>query len=126
MHANTLSDYIKIHNGVIEAELAVFIYENDGFKIAYAPALDLMGYGKTEEAAKDSFEVVVEDFFETALEKGTLPAYLASHGWSSKQTPSEFLSPQVGSMLEHNKQLREIFSTDFMKQSVPFRHSFVC
>lgn len=126
MSANSLSDYIKVRNGAIEAELSVFIYENDGFKIAYAPALDLMGYGKTEQAAKSSFEVVVEDFFETALEKGTLPVYLASHGWSSEQAPSEFLSPQVGSLLEHNEQLREIFATDFMKQSLPFRHAFSC
>ena len=48
--------------------LDVFIYENDGFKIAYAPALDLMGYGKTVDDAKSSFEVVAEDFFNTAIQ----------------------------------------------------------
>lgn len=126
MSANTLSDFIKIRNGSVEADLSVFIYENDGFKVAYAPALDLMGYGKTEEAAKASFEVVLEDFFETVLEKRTLSAYLLSHGWSAEKAPSTFLSPQVGNMLEQNEQLREIFATDFMKQSLPFRHSFAC
>lgn len=126
MSAHALSDFIKIHNGSVEAKLSVFLYENDGFKVAYAPALDLMGYGKTEEAAKASFEVVVEDFFETAFEKRTLSTYLISHGWSTKKTLSEYLSPQVGNLLEHNKQLQEIFATDFMKQSMPFQHSFSC
>lgn len=60
--------YIKVSKGHVEAMLDVFIYENDGFKIAYAPALDLMGYGKTVDDAKSSFEVVAEDFLDTALQ----------------------------------------------------------
>lgn len=126
MPANILSDFIRIQGGFVEAKLSVFIYENDGFKVAYAPALDLMGYGKTEEAAKESFEVVIEDFFETAFEKQTLSSYLASHGWSAKKTRKEFQSPNVGNLLEQNEQLQEIFATNFQKQSVPFRHSFAC
>lgn len=60
--------YIKVSKGHVEAMLDVFIYENDGFKIAYAPALDLMGYGKTVDDAKSSFEIVAEDFLDTALQ----------------------------------------------------------
>lgn len=60
--------YIKVSKGHVEAMLDVFIYENDGFKIAYAPALDLMGYGKTVDDAKSSFEVVAEDFLDPALQ----------------------------------------------------------
>ena len=44
MSANSLSDFIKVRNGAIEAELSVFIYENDGFKIA-AEDLRLRGPG---------------------------------------------------------------------------------
>ena len=57
------TNYITVHNGVVEAKLDVYIYKNDGFQIAYSPALDLMGYGKTIKDAKASFEVVIEDFF---------------------------------------------------------------
>lgn len=126
MPSNILSDFIRIQGGSVEAKLSVFIYDNDGFKVAYAPALDLMGYGKTEEAAKESFEVVIEDFFETAFERRTLSAYLASHGWSAKKLHKEYLSPKVANLLEQNEQLQEIFATDFQKQSMPFRHSFAC
>lgn len=37
---------IKVFKRHIEAMLDVFILENDGFQIAYVPALDVMGYGK--------------------------------------------------------------------------------
>lgn len=73
-------NYIKVTKGKVDAKLDVFIYENDGFKIAYAPALDLMGYGKTIEDAKASFEIVAEDFFETTIQRGTLKQYLEEHG----------------------------------------------
>lgn len=125
--ANKPSNFIKIHNGQIEARLDVYIYDNDGFKISYAPALDLMGYGKTEDDAKASFEVVLEDFFETAMEKGTLSAFLLSHGWNGKMAATEFVPPLPLSLMESNEQLQEIFLADsYRKQTVPFHHAFAC
>ena len=72
----SVSNYIKIKNGGIDARLDVFFYENDGFMIAFAPALDLMGYGKTIDDAKASFEIVIEDFFDYSMENNTLNEYL--------------------------------------------------
>lgn len=119
------SNYIKITKDGIDANLDVFIYENDGFQIAYAPALDLMGYGKTIEDAKASFEIVIEDFFECGIQRKTLNTYLKEHGWTNEAKKVEFKSPQVWIILQRNKQLQEIFSSDFQKQTVPFTHSFV-
>ena len=75
-----VSNYIKVKDGGIDARLDVFFYENDGFMIAFAPALDLMGYGKTVDDAKASFEIVIEDFFEYSLENNTLIKYLEKMG----------------------------------------------
>ena len=80
-------NYIKVTKGMVDAKLDVFIYENDGFKIAYAPALDLMGYGRTIEDAKASFEIVAEDFFETTIRLGTLRRYLEEHGLEQRLSP---------------------------------------
>ena len=107
-------NYIKVTKSKVDAKLDVFIYENDGFKIAYAPALDLMGYGKTVEDAKDSFEVVAEDFFETTIRLGTLKQYLEEHGWSKESRKVEFLSPNAWD-IQDNKQLQDIFALDFEK-----------
>lgn len=119
-------NYIRINNDGIDAQLDVFIYENDGFQIAYAPALDLMGYGKTVDDAKASFEVVIEDFFEFGIQRKTLDTYLKEHGWTKESKAVEFKSPQAWLILQKNKQLQEIFTSDFQKQTVPFVHSFAC
>lgn len=117
-------NFIKVSKGKVEAKLDVFIYENDGFKIAYTPALDLMGYGKTVEDAKASFEIVLEDFFETTLQKKTLADYLQQHGWIKEARKIEFLSPRNWNILE-NPQLQDIFSNDFQKQTIPVDYAFV-
>lgn len=119
-------NYIRIHNEQVEAQLDVFIYDNDGFKVAYAPALDLMGYGKTVEEAKDSFEIVMEDFFEFGFKRGTLDEYLTKHGWTLDLQQDSFISPSAWIILQNNKQLQEIYSSDFQKQSIPFVHSYAC
>lgn len=115
-------NYIKVSKGIVDAKLDVFIYENDGFKIAYAPALDLMGYGKTVEDAKASFEVVVEDFFEAAFQHGTFEKYLEVRGWKKEARKVEFLSP-VNWNIQENKQLQNIFALDFEKQTVPVNYA---
>ena len=115
--------YIRVHKNKIEARLDVFIYENDGFKIAYAPALDLMGYGKTVQEAKDSFEVVVEDFFETTIKRNTLSTYLESHGWNKEPAKVEYVSPVALQLLERNKQFQDIFAVDFQKQTIPYNYA---
>ena len=115
-------NYIKVTKGKVDAKLDVFIYENDGFKIAYAPALDLMGYGKTIEDAKSSFEIVAEDFFETTIQRGTLKQYLEEHGWRKEARKVEFLSP-VAWDIRDNKQLQDIFALDFEKQTVPVNYA---
>lgn len=115
-------NYIKLTKGIVDAKLDVFIYENDGFKVAYAPALDLMGYGKSIEEAKASFEIVAEDFFETTLRLGTLRQYLKDHGWIKEARKVEFLSPNAWD-IQDNKQLQAIFSLDFEKQTVPVNYA---
>ena len=89
----SVSNYIKIKNGGIDARLDVFFYENDGFMIAFAPALDLMGYGKTIDDAKASFEIVIEDFFDYSMENNTLNEYLLKQGWTKQVRRSAFVSP---------------------------------
>lgn len=116
-----VSNYIKVKDGGIDARLDVFFYENDGFMIAFAPALDLMGYGKTVDDAKASFEIVIEDFFEYSLENNTLIKYLEKMGWTRQVKRSAFVSPLPTDMIRRNKRFKDILNhKDFNKQSVPF------
>ncbi len=117
------TNFITIRNGVIEAKLDVYIYKNDGFQIAYSPALDLMGYGRTIKDAKASFEVVVEDFFDCAIKNGKLDEYLLTHAWVANQTRLGFVPPKNPQLIKSNKKFQDIFNYDFRKLSVPVNHT---
>ena len=135
---NMATNFITIRNGVIEAKLDVYIYKNDGFQIAYSPALDLMGYGRTIKDAKASFEVVVEDFFavdlalvvfvvedffDCAIKNGKLDEYLLTHAWVANQTRLGFVPPKNPQLIKSNKKFQDIFNYDFRKLSVPVNHT---
>ncbi len=48
--------------------MAVFVDMLSDYRVnyvAYSPALDLSGYGKTEEEARDSFNIVLKEYFLT-------------------------------------------------------------
>lgn len=115
--------YIEIKNGTTKALLDVIFYRNDGCVVAFAPALDLMGYGKTEDEAKASFEVVLDDFLETTQRLGTLDKYLVSHGWSSSATEVSYRQPEPVKLLQSNVQFRDVFASDFHKKALSFNYA---
>ena len=118
------TNYIKIKDGQVEVLLDVLLYEEKGVNYAYAPALDLIGYGEDVEEAKASFNIVLEEYFKFALENHTLDADLQEHGW--KETAVEqFGSPSFLDMLRSNKQLPHVVSHDYAKMSEKFSYSMV-
>ena len=40
---------------------------NGGLTVIYSPALDLSGYGSSEDEAKGSFEIALEEFIKIKL-----------------------------------------------------------
>ena len=77
-----MMDKIHISKKKINSELAIFLFKEDDNYITYSPALDLSGYGKTEEDARNSFNVVLKEYFDYSISKGTLYKDLKSHGWN--------------------------------------------
>lgn len=74
-------DKIKISYGQINSELAIFIFKEGTSYIAYSPALDLSGYGETEEEARSSFNIAISEYFKYGVTEGTLYKDLKEHGW---------------------------------------------
>lgn len=60
-------DKINISKEKINSELAIFLFKEDDNYIAYSPALDLSGYGKTEEEARNSFNIVLKEYFDYCI-----------------------------------------------------------
>ena len=78
------NNYIKIRDGKVEARLDVLFYVKDKVYYAYAPALDLVGYDYSEDGAKESLKVVVDDFFNCGIQRNTLEQDLLEHGFSAQ------------------------------------------
>lgn len=114
---------IEIKGNSIKGNLDILFYENDGAIIAYAPSLDLMGYGINEEEAKSSFEVVLSNFFHKCLQEGTLDKCLKQCGWKKDGT-KEFTSLNLADSASKNRTVRKILSLPrFTKTAHPIRIS---
>lgn len=113
-------DKIKVTTEGVKSELAVFLFKEDDNYIAYSPALDLAGYGKTEEDARDSFNIVLKGYFDYALKEGTLYQDLKEHGWNIKEHKVE--TPTISMLILRNAELSSILDKkDFKKYHEPIK-----
>jgi hypothetical protein len=117
---------VKIDDGVINVNLTVVIFLDDKVTIVYCPALDLAGYG--EDEARQSFQTVIEEYFDYTVSRGTLFADLKLHGWETTQ--QTIRQPEISDLLTTNKHFADIFNKyDFRKTAfnitVPIEHHHV-
>jgi len=88
--------------------------------IVYSPHLDLSGYGKTDEEAKESFAIALEDFFDYTLKKKTLNKVLKDLGWSFKHVkkPKKLTAPVMSEMIKTNDYISELFDNYEIQRTV--------
>lgn len=108
------------HN--LQITLDVYVFMEDDIYIAYAPSLDLSGYGETEEEAMDSFSIVIEEYISYGLSNHTLIKDLRGHGWKVRSfRQCKFSAPSFDTLFRRNDMFRDILTTkDYRKVSEPF------
>jgi hypothetical protein len=72
----------------LHANLLILVFQEEDAYIAYSPALDLSGYGYSDQEAKDSFEIALKNFLDITSKKKILYSELKRMGW--KVHGSEF------------------------------------
>lgn len=95
----------------IDIDLAVMIFEENGTQIAYIPALDISGYGKTEVEAKDSLQHCLSEYFSYTTNKNTLIEDLKSHGWTIRKKTKPFIAPAITDLFTKNEYLHNIVNS---------------
>lgn len=89
-------NYIRKRRDFIQVGLDVFIYREDDQYIAYAPALDIFGYGNTTDDAKNAFAEELEIYLDHTIKKHTLEQDLKNLGWKKRSNKkSDFESPNI-------------------------------
>lgn len=116
------SNKIVNRNGGLSVTLDVYVFMDGGSYIAYSPALDLSGYGESEEAAKDSFAIVMDEYIAYGISRKTLIKDLRAHGWKVKSLKQRKMSAPPFDMLLHNNDVfRDILENkEYRKVAEPF------
>lgn len=91
--------------------LHLLFFEEDGVKAVYAPALDLFGYGNTEDEAKESFQIVLDEFIQYSNENNTLESELERLGWQKTNESSKLSPPSVAVIIEKNPVAANIYNS---------------
>ena len=101
-------DYKSSKGNKVKFKLTVITFQEDGVFFYYTPALDLTGYGKTVDEAKESFSITLEQFLTYSTNKNTLFNELKKLGWKvSKKSVSK--PPSLIDMINKNDYLATIF-----------------
>lgn len=87
-HKSKMSDYVRIHNGHIEAGLSLFRYEENGNRIVYSPTLNVIGYGRTYEEADSDFNFCLGEFFRSTIDNDSFDNEMSKLGFLDNQSPA--------------------------------------
>jgi hypothetical protein len=119
-------DRILSGNGLpARMELSVFCFEEDGLHYAYAPSLDLTGYGNDASEAWQSLEVSVEAWVDLRKRDGDLDRSLRGLGWrpADAAAPAGTLAwrqaPSTNELRDMREELRDLLAADRSYRQVP-------
>lgn len=109
----------------IKLELLLISFKDENnIYFVYSPHLDLTGYGHTQDEAKKSFKIALDDFMEYTIEMDTLPKVLSKLGWKfESNTKKRFVLPSITEVFTKNKEVVRIldnYTGKFEQKKVDF------
>lgn len=118
-----MDSWIKRVGGNVTGMISVYTYQDknhprENVWMACCPELDISGCGFSEDEARRSFKIALDDYLEYALAEGTLEEDLLAHGWS-KDEVGKLQEPPFGSKTS-NEMLQSVLSMpSFSKNPMP-------
>ncbi|MEX8549035.1 MAG: hypothetical protein V5804_15660 [Mucilaginibacter sp.] len=92
-------------------------WEENGIHFHYAPALDLTGYGNTQEEAFQSFNIQIDEFLTYVLNKGTVYDELERLGWTVNKKKKQITAPIEADLLADNETYRNLITMQGINKS---------
>lgn len=106
----------KDGNKLVNVTLSVFFWNDEGIYYAYSPALDIAGYGHTEDEAKESFSITLEEYLKYTHNKNTIFEELEKLGWTVNKKKKRVKSPELQELLTDNEHFQHIYSSKAPKE----------
>jgi len=102
----------------VELSVSIFLWEEDSIFYVYSPALDITGYGVSKEEARESFEIILEEFIKYTHNKKTIFKELENLGWAVNKRKKRVVSPDFEDLLSENEHFRHLYkSKDLVRDS---------
>ncbi|MCC5918719.1 MAG: hypothetical protein JJU02_15470 [Cryomorphaceae bacterium] len=95
----------------IQVQLHIIMFYEEETYFVYAPALDLVGYGDTEDEAKESFDVVLKEYLDYTTKKDTIFIDLQRLGWQvkrAKKSRPKVSPPSYEDLVVNNEKLKNL------------------
>lgn len=99
-----LKNTLQKKRNLLDVNVQVALFQEDGIWVAYCPALEVSSYGDNKDEAKEAFEEAMQIFLAETDRKGTLEKYLLKLGWQLQQKPKPMYN-QPHLTLKENKRL---------------------
>jgi len=108
------SSSIEVKRSGIKVRILLFHFiDEQGISFVYSPHLDITGYGYSLADAKESFEIVFDDFLDYTTKKATLGSLLQKLGWNqvkgTVKKPLKALAPSITTVIADNKYIADLF-----------------
>ena len=109
-----------MNSPISSMKLNLIFFKDEEAYYSYCPALDLLGYGDTENEAQKSFNIVLEEYIRYTTENQTLIEDLKSLGWKIIGNDKKLMPPKISECLNGDNEFNNIFNNyDFVKRSIP-------
>lgn len=114
MAANIISQHTP---GDFSITLDIYSFREGQAHIFYSPALDISGYGLSDEEGRQSLIYSIEEYLKYGIAKKTLIKDLRAHGWKVRSLKQKkFKAPELDDMVANNDILRDILiNRDYSK-----------
>lgn len=109
-HHNALKASINRGDHLVNVNIHILTFEEEGIHYVYSPALDLTGYGNSEPEAMRSFNTMLEEFVHYTENKKTIYKELERLGWTVNPKKKRVHPPLEEQMLEDNETYRDLKS----------------
>jgi len=94
----------------VVVSLFILLWADEKVNYAYAPQLDLTGYGYSEEEAKDSFNHQLDEFLAYTINKNTLFKELNKLGWEASKRNKKVTAPTEDKLLTDNELFKDLLA----------------
>jgi hypothetical protein len=92
----------------ITISLSLYLWEEQGITFIYSPALDITGYGNSEEEAKKSFQITLDEFVDYTHKKKTIFDELEGLGWTVNRKKKRVHAPDLEELRTDNVTFRDL------------------